>query len=236
MKEYFQIKETAVTIIADERSHIDAAKKAIISHRDLLERFIYSEPYFKIAMEPYDVPENAPEIVKRLAEAGNIMSIGPMSAIAGTISSLAVESMIDEGATYAIVDNGGDIALVNDREVVIGVYAGQSQFKNLAFLIPPKDKITGVCTSSGTVGPSISFGFADAAIVFSDNVSLADSAATALGNSTDINSENIETAFEVLNVPNIEGAVLIQDDKMGIYGQVPEIVKADIKYDCITKA
>ena len=40
----------------------------------------------------------------------------------------------------------------------------------------------GICTSSGTVGHSLSFGKADAVCVKAKSVSLADAAATAIGN------------------------------------------------------
>jgi ApbE superfamily uncharacterized protein (UPF0280 family) len=181
MREHFQLKETIVTIVADKESHISKAKESIRLNRKVLERFIAFDPFFRSTLEPYDCPENAPEVVKRMIVAGNSMGIGPMSAVAGTIAAMAVESMVDAGATFAIVDNGGDIALINDRPVIIGVYAGTSPVKDLGFRVTVHDHITGICTSSGTVGPSISFGMADAAIVFSDDVSLADAAATALG-------------------------------------------------------
>ena len=236
MREHFQLKETIVTIKADETSHIEAAKDAIRFHRAELEKYIQVDPYFQVTLEPYECPDDSPEIVKRLVKAGNTMGIGPMSAVAGTVASLAVEAMVDDGASYAIVDNGGDIAIINDRPVLIGIYAGQSSIKDLAFSIEPSDRISGVCTSSGTVGPSISFGVADAAIVFSDDVSLADSAATALGNATDIGPDSIETALDLVkNIPGIKGSVLVQGEHMGMWGDIPEIVRASVGYDMITK-
>jgi len=237
MKEHFQLKETIVTITADEQSHIKAAKEAIRFHRAQLEHYIRSDPFFKVTLEPYPYSDDAPDIVRRLVRAGTAMGIGPMSAVAGTISALAVEAMMDAGASYAIVDNGGDIALTADRPVVIGLYAGESPIKDIAFTLGPVDGITGVCTSSGTVGPSISFGMADAAVVFSDDVSLADSAATALGNAVGAGRESVEQAFDVVkDVAGIKGAVVVQGEYIGILGDVPEMTRADVRYECITKA
>ncbi|MDW7732418.1 MAG: UPF0280 family protein [Methanolobus sp.] len=236
MKENYRLKETIVTIQADEQSHIEAAREAIVRHRNELERYISADPFFKTSLEPYELKGYAPEVVRRMVKAGNMMDIGPMSAVAGTISSLAVEAMVKSGASFAVVDNGGDIAIINDRPVVMGIYAGESPLKNLGFTMEARDTITGVCTSSGTVGPSISFGMADAAVVFSDDVSLADSAATALGNATGIGKSSVEEAFDaVRNVAGIKGAIVIQGEFMGIWGDIPELVKADVRYDCITK-
>jgi ApbE superfamily uncharacterized protein (UPF0280 family) len=236
MKEHFQLKETIVTIVTDRESHIKRAKESIHHNRAVLERFIALDPFFRSTLEPYPTLENVPEVVKRMIFAGNSMGIGPMSAVAGTIATMAVESMVAAGATFAIVDNGGDIALINDRPVTIGVYAGNSPVKDLAFRMPVHDHITGICTSSGTVGPSISFGMADAAIIFSDDVSLADAAATALGNATQVGKEAVEKAFDaVKHVAGIKGAVVIQGEYIGMWGSIPEMVEAHIDYDCITK-
>ena len=169
--------------------------------------------------------------------AGKMMGVGPMSAVAGTISSLAVEAMVEAGAKYAIVDNGGDIALINDRPIVIGIYSGQSPIKNLGFILEPRDSITGVCTSAGTVGPSISFGAADAASVFSDDVSLADAAATSLGNEVGLGKESVKASFNsVKRIPGIKGAIVIQGEYVGMWGNLPKITQVDVKYECITKA
>lgn len=237
IKEHFQLKETIVTIAADKQEHLEAAKEAIRLHRAALETFILSDPYFQLTLEPYECPENAPEVVRRMTKAGNTMGIGPMSAVAGTISALAVEAMVEAGATYAVVDNGGDIALINDRPLVVGIYAGQSPIKNLGLIFEPRNSITGVCTSAGTVGPSISFGMADAAAVFSDDVSLADAAATALGNEVGIGKEAVEASFKaVKGIPGIKGAIVVQGEYIGIWGHVPKFTKVDVKYEYITKA
>ncbi|MDP2217968.1 MAG: UPF0280 family protein [Methanolobus sp.] len=236
MKEYYRLKETIVTIQADERSHIEAAKDEIVRQRMELERYISFDPFFRTSLEPYAIKGEAPEIVKRMTEAAKIMDIGPMSAVAGTISAFAVEVMVGAGASFAIVDNGGDIAIINDRPVVVGIYAGNSPLKNLGFTMEERDTITGICTSSGTVGPSISFGMADAAVVFSDDVALADSAATALGNATGVGRDAVEASFNVVSgTPGIKGAILIQGEYVGLWGDVPPMTRVNVNYDCITK-
>jgi ApbE superfamily uncharacterized protein (UPF0280 family) len=237
IKEHFQLKETIVTIVANNPAHIEIAKKSIRTHRAALEIHILSDPYFQFTLEPYECQKTAPEIVKRMIKAGNTMGIGPMSAVAGTISALAVEAMVEAGAKYAIVDNGGDIALINDQPIVIGIYSGQSSIKDVGLVLEPRDSITGVCTSAGTVGPSISFGAADAASVFSDNVSLADAAATSLGNEVGLGKESVKASFNsVKGIPGIKGAIVIQGEYIGMWGNIPKITRVAVKYECITKA
>ena len=54
-----------------------------------------------------------PFIVKTMARAGKIADVGPMAAVAGTISELSMKYLLNKEAKYAVVENGGDIALNN---------------------------------------------------------------------------------------------------------------------------
>jgi len=242
MREYFRLKETIAWITADEKKYIEIAKEEIKQHRKELERFVRWHPYFLVTLESYQIEETEagsdieknknknkdkiPEIVRRMTESARKFGIGPMSAVAGTLAELAVEAMRDAGAEHAMVDNGGDVALISDREVLVGVYAGESPFSNkIALEMPPSSSLLGICTSSGTVGHSISFGNADAATVISSSASLSDAAATALGNSV-TDARSISKAFDSINhVVGIEGALIIYKDTLATWGKIPEIVK-----------
>lgn len=238
-KAHFQFKQTIVTILADKAEYIDAAKEEILKSRLIIENYIAQNPFFEVTLEAYEADKNAPPLIQEMIEAGHTFGIGPMSAVAGTIAGAAVRKMKRCGASFALVDNGGDMAIFNktDRPTVVGVYAGTGGIQNLGFSVAPSDEIIGICTSSGTVGPSVSFGKADAAVIFSKNLPLADAAATALGNALkDTGAENIEKALSVVsNVDGIDGAVLIQGGDIGFVGKVPPLVKANVDNDIITK-
>jgi hypothetical protein len=237
MKESFRLKETFVWITADERRYIERAKEEIGERRRDLERFVRWHPYFLVTFERYRTedevegggarePDEIPEIARRMIDAASKFGIGPMAAVAGTLAEFAVEAMRDAGATHAMVDNGGDIAVINDREVLVGIYAGESQFSNkIALRMPPSSSLRGICTSSGTVGHSISFGAADAATVISASASLSDAAATALCNAV-TDEQSIKEAFRAIShVEGIEGALVIYRDTLATWGNVPEIVR-----------
>ena len=228
MKERFRIKETFVWITADEKRYIEIAKEEIKQRRKELERFMRWHPYFLVTLESYQIEEKnkIPEIVTRMTESAEKFGIGPMSAVAGTLAEFAVEAMHGAGATYAMVDNGGDVALISDREVLVGIYAGESPFSNrIALKLHPSSSLLGVCTSSGTVGHSISFGNADAATVISNSASLSDAAATALGNSVTV-AQSVSKAFGVIkHVQGIKGALIIYKDTLATWGEIPEVVE-----------
>ncbi len=236
IREHFQLKQTIVTISAREETHIEAAKKSIIEQRSYLEAFIRKDPFFMLTLEHYDLQDDdAPDIIRQMINTTEIFGIGPMAAVAGVIAKLAVEAMIKAGATYAIVDNGGDMSILNDQPVIVGIFAGSSPIRDLAFEIPPREKPLGIATSSGTVGPSISFGCADAATIISQDPALADAAATALGNAVQADN-NLDECFKAIDKPGIDGALIIRGDEMAMWGELPKLRRAKVEIERITKA
>lgn len=236
LREHFQLKETIVTVSAREQRHIEAAKESIREQRKYLEDFIEKDPFFQLTLDPYDLNvEKAPDIIQQMVRCSAVFGIGPMSAVAGVIAKFAVESMVEAGATYAVVDNGGDISILNDQPVLIGIYAGSSPIKDLAFEVPSHREPLGICTSSGTVGPSISFGCADAATIISKDPALADAAATALGNTVQANND-LKECFGVIDRPGIDGAMVIRGEEMAVWGELPALKRARVGAERITRA
>jgi len=240
MRIKFNIKETNVTIVSTEKRYIDIAKNAIISARIDLECFINRDPFFLTTFEPYQYnsSKSMPDVIRRMVSASQKVGTGPMSAVAGTIAWIAVEKMMDAGARYAIVDNGGDIAILNDKVCYVGIYAGSSPIScKYAFEIEPRDEILGICTSSGRVGPSISLGDADAVTVFSKDVSLADAAATAFGNfiQTDFDSDIKKIESIIYEIDEIYGSLVVRDEKVAFLGNLPPVVRANVSKELVTR-
>jgi hypothetical protein len=103
----------------------------------------------------------------------------------------------------------------------VGVYAGESPFTGkIALEIRPEETPLGVCTSSGTVGHSLSLGTADAVIVVSRSTALADAAATAIGNRVST-ADDIDVAIgQAQTIDGLAGVVVIKEDRMGMWGNV----------------
>jgi ApbE superfamily uncharacterized protein (UPF0280 family) len=182
IRHHFEFRQTIATILALDPAHINAAREGMIRARQELEDYIAGDSFFATTFDPCPVTR-APLIVKRMSDAGIEAGVGPMAAVAGAIAWAGTESMQDAGAVFGVVDNGGDIALLSDREIKIGLFAGDSPFSgHYAFRVPPQGEILGICTSSATVGPSVSLGMADAVTVFSGDVALADAWATSICN------------------------------------------------------
>ncbi len=235
IREYFQWKETAVTILAEKEEQVAEAKKGILRAREKLEKYILRDPFFIHTLEPYEVPPDAPEIVKRMSKASREVGVGPMASVAGTIAEYGVRAMLSNTDARGIIDNGGDIAIYSPkRETRVGLYTGRPETSRFALLIPPKSRIVGVCTSSSTVGPSISFGRADAVTIISEDVALADAAATAVANKIK-EKEDIKPALESLDdLREVTGAIAVVGKYFGLWGDVPEFLETDIDHGLIT--
>ena len=79
-------------------------------------------------------------------------------------------------------------------------------------------------------------GNADAAVVVSGDVPLADAMATALGNAVN-DVDGIESCFDVVKgVRGIGGALIVKNDRFAVWGDLPKIVRSRMKTDIITKA
>lgn len=185
-----------------------------------LEDYIRRDPDFAKALTPYTVLPNAPLIVKAMAEAGRLAGVGPMAAVAGVISELVGKS-IAKRSRDVIVENGGDIFLRTSRIRKVGIFAGDSPLSNrVAIEIRPEQTPLGICTSSGKVGHSLSFGKADAVVVISPSVPLADAVATATGNLVKTIND-LEKALEFASgIEGVTGVLVIKDDRLAVWGSV----------------
>ncbi len=231
-REHFSFRETIATILADDPAHAAAARKGMLAARTELEEYIQSDPFFQLTYEPLPVSSDAPLIIRRMADAAIDAGVGPMAAVAGSIAWAGVEAMQEAGAVFGLIDNGGDIALISNRTVRVGIYAGTAPSSGrFAFIIPPQDKILGICTSSATVGPSVSLGISDAVVCFSSNPSTADAWATGLCNR--ITPENFQS--EMPDGSTVSGVYAVAGDWTGRWGQLPEIVPAAVDTSLITR-
>ncbi len=229
----FQHKETIVTILLNDSSYYNVVVEAILTARKAVESMIKKDPLFHVTLEPYDCEGF---IVGRMCQASKVAGVGPMASVAGVIAQYAVERAVEEGAKFVVVDNGGDIAMYLDRPIRVGLFTYNHK---LCFEIDERG-FYAVCTSSGTIGHSISFGFADACTIFAKDACIADAFATALCNEIkeDFGRGDIERvlkSFWEKAKEHVLGAVVVKGNVVGFVGNVPKVVKGVVKPDLITK-
>ena len=226
MRESFSFRETIATIVCDPE-FLGTVRKGIFEARDIIESKISDDPFFGITYDPYPVSPKDDPLIRRMCSASVLAGVGPMAGVAGAVAVYAVEAAQAAGAKEAIVENGGDIAFLSDRRRPVGLFADHPVLKDVAFDMCC-DHITGICSSSAKIGPSVSFGSSDVCTVFSDDVILADCCATALGNK--VTSEDVITsALEAIcAVEGVNGCMAVCGGKVAVCGDVPELIPAHV--------
>jgi ApbE superfamily uncharacterized protein (UPF0280 family) len=214
-----RVKQTDL-YIRSRRNLKDKALDSVLKYRGSLESYIGRRPLFLTTLEPYQVEDEAPAIVKEMARVSQLTGVGPMAAVAGAIGEAVGRDLL-AFSSEIIVENGGDIFLRISQKRLVGIYAGQSPFtKKIALEITPQETPLGICTSSGTVGHSLSLGSADAVVALSPSASLADAAATSLGNIVKDGDDIPEAIDKAQGIEGLRGVVVIVGDKMGVWGKV----------------
>jgi len=214
-----KVKQTDLCI-RSRRNLKDKALDSVLKHRGSLEAYIGRHPIFLTTLDSYQAEAGAPAIVKEMARVSQLAGVGPMAAVAGAIAEAIGRDLL-AFSPEIIVENGGDIFLKISRRRLVGIYAGQSSFtKKIALEIMPRETPLGICTSSGTVGHSLSLGNADAVIVLSPSAALADAAATALCNIVKTADDIPQAIEKAQGIEGLHGLVIIVGDKMGVWGKV----------------
>ena len=227
-KEQFTHKESQCTIISDPQKAIQAAVESIKRNYIELELYVRANPKFLYTLTPIPTPDK-PLVAKLMAEAARKADVGPMAAVAGTIADLAVEEMKRVGCEVAVVEDGGEISASSNRPVDVAVAAGEEPLsKRFGFRLT--EFPIGVATSSGRFSHALSFGDAEAAIVFCKDATLADAAATAVGNV--VKGKDAKAGIQAglirgLSIEGVEGVLILYKGQVGTAGKIPQIIKVE---------
>ncbi|MDP2892322.1 MAG: UPF0280 family protein [Bacillota bacterium] len=185
-----------------------------------LEGYAAVHPEFITALYPIQPLADAPDIVKKMCGAAEKAGVGPMAAVAGAVAQEVGEAL-REHSSEIIVENGGDIYMASRKERHVAILAGSSVLSGRAAMkIRPEKTPLGICTSSGTLGHSLSFGQADAAIVLAPDAALADACATLLGNLIRTPGDLSPALEKVCRIEGVMGAVAIIGEKIAALGDI----------------
>ena len=213
------VKETDLNIQADQ-SLETLARESILQQRGYIEAYIDRHPLFLETLRPWPLKGLEAPIIQDMIQAADQANVGPMAAVAGAMAQRVGQALLSQ-SEQIVVENGGDVYLKTKRPVTVGIWAGSSPLSmRFGLRVATRRAPLAVCTSSGTVGHSLSLGQADAVCVLSPSTALADAAATAIGN-------QIQTAADIhpavdfgRQIQGVEGLIIIKDDKMGAWGDL----------------
>jgi len=213
------VQESDIAVQA-EKSLRDITKELILKYRGHVEAYIRRYPAFAKSMIPWLEDSPAPLIIHDMIRAGKMAGVGPMAAVAGAIAEYVGKDLLAY-SNEVVVENGGDIFMKLNSPVTIGIYAGKSPLSmKLGLRFDPEGDPFSICTSSGTVGHSISYGKSDAVCIVSRSSALADATATAIGNCIQSKSDIQQAVTRCKKIRGILGAVAIKDNQIGLWGDI----------------
>ena len=213
------VKETDLWLRA-EQDLTQTARESILLHRGYVEQYIRTHPEFADALVPWEDRALMPRVVRDMVNGARQAGVGPMAAVAGAIAQRVGHDLL-KVSPQVIVENGGDVFAKTDRLLTIGLFAAASPLSmRLGLQVDARTAPTAVCTSSGTVGHSLSFGQADAVCVVSRCCALADAAATAVANQVKSKRDISKGIDFSKKIKNVDGVVIVVGDQIGIWGKV----------------
>jgi ApbE superfamily uncharacterized protein (UPF0280 family) len=213
------IGETDLFISSDV-SLEENAYRSVQKYRDYLENYIRRYPQFLKSLVPLEDDPFAPPIVRAMLAASSKAGVGPMAAVAGAIAD-HVGNDLRQYTRNVIIENGGDIFLDTQTDLHVGIFAGSSPFsEKISICLKREEMPLGICTSSGTVGHSLSFGKVDAVSVKAISAALGDAAATAVGNRVKTFGDITEALEEGMKIEGVVGVLIIMKDHLGVLGKM----------------
>lgn len=220
------VQETDLSVYADCDVSA-AAKEAIVRQRGYIENYIRRHPEFASRLTPWPADHLASPIVREMIEAGRDAQVGPMAAVAGAVAEHVGRSL-RSNVDQVVIENGGDLYADASRDLRVAVYAARSPLSmKIGLKIGADQMPLAVCTSSATVGHSLSRGRADAVCVLSKSGALADAAATAIGNRV-LSVGDIDPAIQWgRTIEGVTGILIVLGDKMGVWGRI-ELVPLEL--------
>ena len=219
------VQETDLMIQA-EQNLTELCREEVLTQRGFIEQYINRYPRFKTTLSPWRSDQPTPEIIRLMTAAGEAAGVGPMAAVAGAIAE-AVGQVLYRVSGEVVVENGGDIFLALKGDVTIGLFAGASPLSmRIGIRLDPGGEPIAICTSSGTVGHSLSKGHADAVCIVARQCALADAAATAVANRVSGARAIPEAIRFARSIDGVEGVVVVCGEQMGLWGDL-QIVRLD---------
>lgn len=216
-----KLRETDLQILAP-RDVSEAAMDLVRQCRNQLENYLAKTPSFLSSMRALPHDPLAPSMIQAMYRASVAAEVGPMAAVAGAVAEFVGRGLQERyGFDDIVVENGGDIYLQRQVGVTVSVFAGASPLSNKVGIRLRADQTpAGICTSSATVGHSLSLGKADAVTVLSSSTALADAVATRVGNETK-HERDIDHALAVAAaIDGVCGVLIIKGAAIGVWGDL----------------
>jgi hypothetical protein len=198
---------------AEAHRILEAQRRELDDHISKKQEFLYS-------LSPLTPAGDTPPIVMDMYNASAAAGVGPMAAVAGAIAQHVGQRLI-EFSDEVIVENGGDTWMMLQSPLIMGIYVNNIYFRDkIRLKINPENTPCSVCTSSATLGHSLSFGKADAATIIAHSGALADAVATGACNIVQTEDDMQKAVDYAMSINGVRGCMIIYRDKLTACGAI----------------
>lgn len=219
-----QYMETDLWIGVDKESYAETMPEVIyrqvIQLRQEFNDYYRTDPGFFTSIKPVIPVKAANNYFSRMCKASSQTGVGPMAGIAGLFAEETGKQLLEKfSIRELVIENGGDCFISVQEPLIVHIFAGESPLsEKVGIIIQKGSSSLGICTSSGRIGHSKSFGKADAVMVVSPDTVLADQYATAICNRIQ-SREDIEKELNVVEQNDeIYAVAIIMENKIGYRG------------------
>jgi len=217
----FNVKlDTTDLHIVAQKNLYDEAYSIVKSLREKIETHINKRPEFLYSLSPLSFDEGCDDLILDMYRAAESAGVGPMAAVAGAIAEYTGKYLL-QFSQEVIVENGGDVWMKVVSPAIAGIFTHNIYFKDKLWIkLKPLSTPCSVCTSSATLGHSLSFGKADAVTVVALSGALADAVATATCNMVQDESSMEKAIDFALAIEGVKGCVVVYRDKLAAKGEI----------------
>ncbi len=219
-----QYMETDLWIGVDKESYVvtmpEVVYKQVIQIRQEFNNYYRIDPDFFASLKPVIPVKAANNHFSRLCKASLQTGVGPMAGIAGLFAEEIGKKLLEKfSIRELVIENGGDCFISVQEPLIVHIFAGESPLsEKVGIIIQKSSSSLGICTSSGRIGHSKSFGKADGVMVVSPDTVLADQYATAICNQIQ-SREDIEKNLDIVEQNDeLYAVAIIMGDKIGYRG------------------
>jgi ApbE superfamily uncharacterized protein (UPF0280 family) len=212
-----EIQDMLLRVAAPEDLY-EEARAAGMHFWEQMESYGVRHREFRTSKRPVAVADDAPEIVREMAESARLAGVGPAFTIQGAVTD-CVGRFLALRQSEVLVSNGGDFFAITRKRGRLVVHPGtEGGAEAIAIVVKPELGAQGISTTMGRLYlPSSS---TDGLIVVATSCILADAAAAA-ASAILRREDSLKTALQYLQkIDGVHGAMVVRGQSIGLAGNL----------------
>jgi uncharacterized protein len=191
----------------------EESRAAALSFWEQLQAYALRNPEIRTSKRPLALPDDAPAIVREMAQVGRAAGVGPMYSFQGALAD-HVGRFLARSAAEVTVSCGGDYFILGKKRQKLTVLR-RPDGATIAVVVPPRQGGVGISTNLGRGRAHM-----DGLAVLASSCMLADAAAAGV-QAILAKRDGFSLALDYLKkIPNMFGAVVILGERIGMAGGV----------------